>query len=146
MTIVIENKPEEETREEAAEPIVEETVDPPQIEHPPVQGGEQQPTDTGIQPAEGENNQQDEPRPPETSREDGVEESEDTAQETEVVAEPEAPVEVEEVVEAPPPPKKKKGDQKPVIDAEFFYDYESLVFKPVIAPETEIKENLVELL
>lgn len=43
-------------------------------------------------------------------------------------------------------PKRLKGDEKPDMDPEFFYNYDDLVFKPVISEESNLPQNLLELL
>lgn len=42
--------------------------------------------------------------------------------------------------------RKKKANAKPEIEADFFYDYESVLSKPVISEESNLPENLLQLL
>lgn len=42
--------------------------------------------------------------------------------------------------------KKKKNAGKPDLEADFFYDYESVLSKPVISEQSNLPENLVQLL
>lgn len=41
--------------------------------------------------------------------------------------------------------KKKREKEKPEIDEAFFYDYNALVFKPVISEESNLSEDLLQL-
>ena len=42
-------------------------------------------------------------------------------------------------------PKKPKKIETPKMDADFFYDYESMIFRPVISEESNMKNNFLEL-
>ncbi len=41
---------------------------------------------------------------------------------------------------------RKRKDEKPLIPIDFFYDFESLVFKPVISEDSNLPSNLFHLL
>ncbi len=41
--------------------------------------------------------------------------------------------------------KKKRHDEKPKMDPSFFYDYESLIFQPVITEEAPFKTDFIQL-
>ena len=43
-------------------------------------------------------------------------------------------------------PKKRVAVKVPDMDPSHFYDYESLIFKPVITEESNLSENLLSLL
>jgi hypothetical protein len=57
--------------------------------------------------------------------------------ESEDLAEPGEPAEEQGFV--------KRNNEKPLIPDDFFYDFDSLVFKPVISEESKLTANLVSL-
>ncbi len=57
-----------------------------------------------------------------------------------------APVAVEQEEERPATPiKKKRHDEKPKMDADFYYDYESLIFQPIITQDGPFKTDFIQL-
>lgn len=42
--------------------------------------------------------------------------------------------------------KKRKGDEKPELDPGFFYDFEALVFKPVLSEDLKLPPEFLRLL
>ena len=60
--------------------------------------------------------------------------------------ESQAPSQPEPPREEKPKKSKKNKEEKPKMDPEFFYDYESLKFKPVISEESNLAPNMLTLL